>query len=132
MERYKEGMHKIRMGVPEMKALWESLYAKSDDGTLTKTEAKLFKKWTKALRFLRQNPRHPGLASHEIDALSRRYGEKVWQSYLENKIPAAGRMFWVYGPGRDEITVIGLEPHPEDSKSAGYAKVRLSDKQGGG
>jgi hypothetical protein len=51
---------------------------------------------------------------------------KVWQSYLENNTPGAGRLYWVYGPGRLEITIIGLEPHPEDKKKDGYAKVRLS------
>ena len=121
-------MFEIRMGVPEMKNLWDSLSTKYKDGSLSKDEAELFKKWIKALRFLRQNPRHRGLGSHDIDALSRRYGEKVWQSNLENNTPAAGRMFWVYGPDKGEITVIGLEPHPEDAKSAGYAKVRLSAK----
>ncbi|HUX40383.1 MAG TPA: hypothetical protein VMV83_04365 [Rectinemataceae bacterium] len=35
-------------------------------------------------------------------------------------------MYWVYGPDKGEITVIGLEPHPEDKKISGYAKVRLS------
>lgn len=25
-------------------------------------------------------------------------------------------MYWVYGPDQKEITVIGLEPHPEDAK----------------
>ena len=119
-------MFKIRMGVPEMRDLWDSLEAKSKAGTLSKVEAELFKKWHKALQFLSQNPRHRGLASHEIDSLSRRYGDKVWQSYLENRTPAAGRMFWVYGPGKAEITIVGLEPHPEDKKSVGYAKVRLS------
>ena len=121
-------MFKIRMGIPEMKNLWDSLSNKNKVGTLSKSEAALHKRWSKALKFLSQNPRHRGLGSHDIDALSRRYGEKVWQSYLENDTPAAGRMFWVYGPGKAEITVIGLEPHPEDTKSAGYAKVRLSDK----
>jgi hypothetical protein len=121
-------MFEIRMGVPEMKNLWDSLSKKHKDGTLSKDEAKLFKKWSKALKFLRQNPRHQGLGSHDIDALSRRYGGKVWQSNLENNTPAAGRMFWIYGPNKGEITVIGLEPHPEDAKSAGYAKVRLSSK----
>jgi hypothetical protein len=121
-------MFKIRMGIPEMKNLWDSLSNKNKVGTLSKSEAALYKRWSKALKFLSQNPRHRGLGSHDIDALSRRYGEKVWQSYLENDTPAAGRMFWVYGPGKAEITVIGLEPHPEDTKSAGYAKVRLSDK----
>jgi hypothetical protein len=72
------------------------------------------------------------LQSHEIDDLTRRYEKlggktcKVWKSYLENNTPAAGRLFWVYGPGKAEITVIGLEPHPEDRKKAGYAKVTLS------
>jgi len=73
------------------------------------------------------NPRHPGLQTHDIDPLTRRYGMKVWQSYLENNTPGAGRIFWVYGPGREEITVIGVEPHPEDKKNAGYQKVTLSD-----
>jgi hypothetical protein len=36
-------------------------------------------------------------------------------------------MFWVYGPGAGEITVIGLEPHPEDAKSRGYDRVLLSE-----
>jgi hypothetical protein len=121
-------MFAIRMGVPEMKGLWEALTAKSKAGAISKVEAELYKKWVKALMLLSQNPLHRGLGSHEIDALSRRYGEKVWQSYLENRTPAAGRMFWVYGPGKATITVIGLEPHPEDAKRAGYAKVRLSEK----
>lgn len=121
-------MFTIRMGVPEMKDLWKALAKKNRQGKLSKSEAALYRKWGKALKFLSQNPRHPGLASHEIDALSRRYGEKVWQSYLENNTPGAGRMFWVYGPGKAEITVIGLESHPEDAKSSGDAKVQLSGK----
>jgi len=35
-------------------------------------------------------------------------------------------MYWVYGPEQNEITIIGLEPHPEDKKSSGYEKIRLS------
>jgi hypothetical protein len=34
------------------------------------------------------------------------------------------RIFWAYGPGRAEITVLGLEPHPE---KAGYAREKLSE-----
>jgi hypothetical protein len=30
----------------------------------------------------------------------------------ENKTPAAYRIFWHYGPGQDEITVIAIIPHP--------------------
>ena len=109
-----------------MEALWEDLSAKVQAGTLGGNEAKLYKKWGKAMGLLGGNPRHPGLKSHEIDPLTNRYGIKVFQSYLENRTPKAGRMYWVYGPGRDEVTVIGLEPHPEDQKNSGYAKVRLS------
>jgi hypothetical protein len=119
-------MFKIRLGVPGMVALWEDLCVKAANRKLGKDEEKLYKKWGKAMAFLSNDPQHPGLRSHEIEALSRRYGEKIWQSYLENRNPTAARMYWVYVPGKGEITVIGLEPHPEDKKSSGYAKVRLS------
>lgn len=79
------------------------------------------------MKLLSQNPCHPGLSTHDIETLTRRYGMKVWQSYLENRTSGAMRMYWFYGPGTGEITVIGLEPHPEDAKRGGYDKVRLSD-----
>lgn len=119
-------MFVIRLGVPEMENLWTDLLAKAKTGTLGNDEGKLYKKMGKAMAFLSNDPKHPGLHSHEIEALSRRYGVKVWQSYLENKTSRAGRIFWVYGPEKNEITIIGLEPHPEDKKSAGYEQVRLS------
>ncbi|MBB6480893.1 hypothetical protein [Spirochaeta isovalerica] len=117
----------IRMGVPEMELFWNDLTKKADKGSLSKTEQKLFKKLVKAFGFLSQNPRHPGLSSHEISDLSRRYGMKVWESYLENNTPSAGRIFWVYGPDQKDITIIGIEPHPEDKKRGGYDKVKLSE-----
>ena len=116
----------IRMGVPEMEQYWTDLSTRSDDGQLNREEQRQFKQLVKALQFLSANPRHPGLQSHEIDDLSRRYGIKVWQSYLENHTPAAGRLFWVYGPARGEITIIGIEPHPEDKKSGAYDRISLS------
>ena len=39
-------------------------------------------------------------------------------SYLENHKPVAGRIFWVYGPDKNDITIIGIEPHPNDKKDA--------------
>lgn len=94
------GYYTIRMGIPEMKELWDSLT--SND---------------------------PGLQTHEISPLTKRYGVKVWQSYLENRKSSSMRMYWVYGPGKMDITVIGLEPHPEDKKKGGYNKVVLSDME---
>lgn len=36
-------------------------------------------------------------------------------------------MFWVYGPNKMDITIIGLEPHPEDAKKGAYDRINLSD-----
>ena len=80
------------MGVPEMENYWRSITDKHAQGKLTKKEVKDFKKLVKALRFLENNPRHPGLESHEIEPLSRRCKQRVWQSYIENKTPDACRV----------------------------------------
>ena len=119
-------MYAIHMGVPEMEDLWNDLQVKVRTGTANKDEEKLYNLLGKALRLLSQNPRHPGLHTHDIDALTARYGMRVWQSYLQNDTPAAGRVFWVYGPDRQDITIIGLEPHPNDAKSNAYKKITLS------
>lgn len=120
-------MRKIRMGLPEMEALWNDLTGKSDQNLLKGEDIILFRKLVKALALLRKDPRHPGLETHDIDDLSKRYGFKIWQSYLENRRPAAGRIFWTYGPGRMEITVLGIEPHQEDKKHGAYARIKLDD-----
>jgi len=117
----------IRMGVPEMEALWSRLQGEYRAGTISKADAVLYKKWGKALNLLSENPRHPGLQTHEIRELTDRYGERIWQSYLENKTSRAMRMYWVYGPDQQSITIVGLEPHPEDKKNGAYAKIVLSD-----
>ena len=117
---------KIRMGIPQMLRLWTELSEKSKRELLSPKERELYKKWRKALRLLSQNPLYPSLQTHEIEALTKRYGQKVWQSYLENNVSRAMRMYWVYGPDRQDITVIGLEPHPEDKKNGAYEKISLS------
>jgi hypothetical protein len=116
------------MGVPEMTAYWKNISTRQLAGQLTGDEEKFFKKLIKTLGYLSQNPRHPGLASHEIDDLSRKYGFKVFQSYLENNVPAAGRLFWAYGPEKGDITVLAIEPHPEDQKRGAYRRIKLSAK----
>ena len=117
----------IRMGIPEMEELWNTLKTKHRDGTIGKKDEDLYRKWGNALKKLSLDPMYPSLKSHEITELSRRYGMKVWQSYLENKKSGARRMYWVYGPGQQEITIIGLEPHPEDAKNGAYDRIKLSD-----
>lgn len=114
------------MGIPEMEEFWTDLTSRKDKNLLGKDEEKFLKKLAKIFGYLSQNPKHNSLFSHEIEVLSKRYGMKVWQSYLENNKPSAGRIFWVYGSGKTDITIIGIEPHPEDKKSKGYEKVKLS------
>ncbi len=110
-----------------MMNLWNNLQMKFRNETISKKENELYQKWGKALKFLAIDPQYPSLKTHDIEPLTKRYGTKVWQSYLENKKSGARRMFWVYGPNKDEITVIGLEPHPEDAKNGAYNRIRLSD-----
>ena len=117
----------IRMGIPEMLDLWTDLSKKKAAGTISKKELALYNKWGKAMQLLSQDPSYPSLHTHDIEPLTKRYGVKVWQSYLENNTSRAMRMYWVYGPDRQDITIIGLEPHPEDKKNGAYDKVSLSD-----
>lgn len=117
----------IRMGVPEMEYYWQDMTNRDTKGELDKGELKTFKKLIRSFYHLSNNPKHPGLCSHEIEPLSRIAGLKVWESYIENNTPAAGRIFWAYGPLKNEITILGFEPHPQDRKKDGYTKIKLSD-----
>lgn len=117
----------IRMGIPEMAELWNRLQTSYRNGTISKKDEELYKKWGNGVKKLAGNPQYPSLNTHEIAPLSKRYGMKVWQSYLENKKSGARRMYWVYGPDQSDITIIGLEPHPEDSKNGAYDRVTLSE-----
>lgn len=81
------------------------------------TEAKL-KKVRKALAFLQQDPRYPGLNSHEYENFPGRTHDKVWDSYVENHVPSAWRVYWMYGPDETVdgqelavITVLAIRPH---------------------
>lgn len=120
-------------GVPEMRAEIDRLQSGFTAQTLEKTEQRFAKKLFKAIANLSRDPRYPGLQSHEISPLTERYPSggqiKVFESYLENNTPSAGRLFWVYGPESKDsklITLIGVEPHPEDRKNDGYGRVQLS------
>lgn len=74
----------------------------------------LFKQVVKALKLLSENPRHPGLKTHQFHSLPHPFkkGEKVFEAYAQNKTPGAYRIFWCYGPGKGEITCIAITPHP--------------------
>ena len=104
--------------------LFDSLAQKVIEGTFNKDDAELYKKIRKALLQLEVNPRYPGLNSHEIDVLSKKYKVRIWESYLENKRSGARRIFWIYGPESQEITIIAIEKHPESGVKA-YQNINL-------
>ncbi|HCY77513.1 MAG TPA: hypothetical protein DHV28_16480 [Ignavibacteriales bacterium] len=115
----------IVLGIPDVETYWNELDNKYQVGKLSGKEKTRFNKLIKAFRLLESNPRSNSLATHEIDALSIKYGFKVFQSYLENKVPSAGRIFWAYGPDKGQITILAIEPHPE-MKSRTYSRIRLA------
>ena len=74
--------------------------------------AKRFKEVSKALNLLQENPRHPGLQTHEFYSFKGSRGEKVFEAYAEQDTPAAYRIFFFYGRERGEIIIVAITPHP--------------------
>ncbi len=74
----------------------------------------LIGKVRKTLGYLQTNPRHPSLQTHPFHSLEDPYHpqEKVFEAYVQQRTPAAYRIFWCYGPGTRQITVIAITPHP--------------------
>src|SRR5579859_4606992 len=74
----------------------------------------LFKQVHKTVELLQNNPKHPGLQTHEYQGIENPYDKekKVFEAYVQSKTPGAYRIFWCYGPGKDEITIIAITPHP--------------------
>ncbi len=103
----------ILLGVPDVLNYWTELDSKFEKDALTGKEKIHFTKLIKALRLLASSPRSNSLATHEINVLSEKYGIKIFQSYLENDVPAAGRIFWAYGPDKGQITVLAIESHTQ-------------------
>lgn len=77
-----------------------------------KSLIKRFKAVRKALGYLEVNPRHPGLNTHKYSSLKGPNNEEVFEAYAENNTPAAYRVFWYYGPGKNKITILAITPHP--------------------
>lgn len=73
----------IRMGIPEMEAFWQDLLKRKRSDALNSDELELFTRFGKAIQNLSANPKHPGLKTHEIKPLSKKYDMKIWQSYLD-------------------------------------------------
>jgi hypothetical protein len=111
---------------PEATATFEGLHRaaeraqESRAGTKGRRRSKsskqegLFKQVAKAVRLLAENPRHPGLNTHEFVSIPHPFDNdaKVFEAYAQNQTPGAYRIFWCYGPNQGDITLIAITPHP--------------------
>ena len=81
----------------------------------------VLKQVRKTLEYLETNLRAKSLQTHEYESLTRRYGRKVFEAYVQQDTPAAYRVFWYYGDDETDkngkripiITVVAITPHPE-------------------
>jgi hypothetical protein len=100
----------------ELKAAAEQAAASRVGAKKTKASKQegLFKQVAKAIQFLLHDPRHPGLQTHEYSSIPHPFERngKVFEAYAQNQTPGAYRIFWCYGPAKDEITIIAITPHP--------------------
>lgn len=97
--------------------MYELLFTPQADSDLNELEndrakRKVLKSVRKTLGYMETNLRHPSLNTHEFTSLKGPNGEKVFEAYAQQKIPAAFRIFWYYGPKRKQITVVAITPHP--------------------
>lgn len=76
------------------------------------SKKKILKAVRKTLGFMETNLRHPSLNTHEFFSLQGPNGEKIFEAYAQQNTPVAYRIFWHYGPGHNELTVIAITPHP--------------------
>jgi hypothetical protein len=100
----------------DLRAAAESALASRKESKKTKSSSQegLFKQVKKCIDLLLQNPRHPGLNTHEFKSLTNPYNanEKVFEAYAQQKTSAAYRVFWCYGPKKGQITILTITPHP--------------------
>ncbi|OGX26351.1 MAG: hypothetical protein A3J51_05000 [Omnitrophica WOR_2 bacterium RIFCSPHIGHO2_02_FULL_45_21] len=66
----------------------------------------------KTLALMQHNLRHPSLNTHEFTSLKGPHGEKVFEAYAQHNTPGAYRVFWYYGPRKNQISVAAITPHP--------------------
>jgi hypothetical protein len=78
----------------------------------------ILKQVRKTLALLETDLRHPGLATHKYESLSRS-GREVFEAYAQNRTSGAYRVFWQYGPDESDggkrssvITIVAITPHP--------------------
>lgn len=99
------------------KTKFELIYTEIADEQLNELEKSKnkqiqFRAVCKTLGLMETNLRHPSLNTHEYISLKGLNGEKVFESYAQNKTPGAYRVFWHYGPDKSQITIVAIVKHP--------------------
>jgi len=97
--------------------MYELIFAPQADSDLKEIEndpskKNVLKAVRKTLELTETNLRHPSLNAHEFTSLIGPNGEKVFEGYAQQRTPSAYRIFWYYGPGRKQMTIIAIAPHP--------------------
>ncbi len=95
----------------------ELLFTPQADKDLKEIESdpskkRILKAVRKTLGLMETNLRHPSLQTHQYQSLQGPNGEKIFEAYAQQNTPSAYRVFWYYGPGKKEITIVAITPHP--------------------
>ena len=96
---------------------YELVFTESADEHLARLEnnpalKRVLKDVKKALGYMETNLKHPSLNTHEYYTISGPNGEKIFEAYAQQKTPGAYRIFWHYGPSRNQLTIVAIIPHP--------------------
>ncbi len=99
------------------KMIFELIFTEKADSQLDALESSkdkkvILKAVRKTLGLMEADLRHPSLQTHEYSDLEGANGERVFESYAQNRTPGAYRIFWHYGPLKGQITVVAIVPHP--------------------
>jgi len=79
--------------------------------------AKRYKAVKKTLLFLSQNPRHPGLSTHEFTTLKGPRGEKVFEAMLSNQLQPLTEFFGITGQRKIRSPLLLSHPIRENGKT---------------
>jgi len=82
----------------------------------------VLKQVNKTLGYLETNLTSKSLQTHEFKSLTRRYGKKVFEAYIQQDTPGAYRVFWNFGPDEKDskgkrvpiISIVAITPHPPE------------------
>ncbi len=90
----------------------EHAHEQMDELENTHDKKIIFKTVCKILGYMEVDLHHSSLHTHKYDAITGQNKEEVFESYAQNRTPGAYRIFWYYGPGKEQITILDVSHHP--------------------